>query len=74
MVQSQDLHHIRQRLHEETELASFLVDVAKAGYGKTRGEIKWIAENVASGKIVLKHRKISEGRKSDRQFHLLLRP
>ena len=32
---------------EETELASFLVDVAKAGYGKSRGEIKQIAENVA---------------------------
>ena len=29
---------------EEVELAGFLVDVAKAGYGKSRRDIKWIAE------------------------------
>ena len=32
---------------EEKELAMFIVDVAKAGYGKTRKQIKAIAENVA---------------------------
>ena len=32
---------------EEVELAGFLVDIAKAGYGKSRRDIKWIAENVA---------------------------
>ena len=40
---------------EEAELAGFLVDVAKAGYGKSRRDIKWIAENVAREKNVLKH-------------------
>ena len=43
---------------EERELASFLVDVAKAGYGKLREEIKQIPENVARDK---KGMKISDG-------------
>ena len=61
---------------EETELASFLVDVAKAGYGKSRGEIKQIAENVAREKKVLKRTKISDGwyrRFMERQSDLSLR-
>ena len=35
---------------EETELANFLVDVAKAGYGKSRSQIKSLAENMARDK------------------------
>lgn len=61
---------------EETELASFLVDVAKAGYGKSRGEVKRLAENVARDKNVLKRTKISDGcyrRFMERQSHLSLR-
>ena len=61
---------------EEAELAGFLVDVAKAGYGKSRRDIKWIAESVAREKNVLKHTKISDGwyrRFMERQSHLLLR-
>jgi hypothetical protein len=61
---------------EETELANFIVDVAKAGYGKSRGEIKQIAENVARDKKVLKYTKISDGwyrRFMERQSHLSLR-
>ena len=46
---------------EEKELASFITDVAKAGYGKSRQEIKRITEDVASDKGVLKKRKISDG-------------
>ena len=61
---------------EEAELAGFLVDVAKAGYGKSRRDIKWIAESVAREKNVLKHTKISDGwyrRFMERQSHLSLR-
>ena len=43
---------------EETELASFLVYVAKAGSGKSRGEIKQISENVAREKKFLKYKDI----------------
>ena len=35
---------------EEKELSSFLVDVAKAGYGKTRKQIMGLAESVARDK------------------------
>ena len=35
---------------EEKELSSFLVDVAKAGYGKTRKRIMDLAESVARNK------------------------
>ena len=35
---------------EEKELASFVVDVAKAGYGKTRKQIMSLAESVARDK------------------------
>ena len=38
---------------EEKELANFVTDVAKAGYGKSRKEIKLIAEDVANEKGVL---------------------
>ena len=33
---------------EEKELASFITDIAKAGYGKSQQEVKWIAADVAS--------------------------
>ena len=46
---------------EEKELAAFVTDVAKAGYGKSRHEIKRIAEDCAMDKGVLKKRKISDG-------------
>ena len=47
---------------EETELSKFLVDVAKAGYRKSRKQVIAIAENVAKDKGVLKKgEKISEG-------------
>ena len=61
---------------EETELANVLVDVAKAGYGKSRSEIRRLAENVACDKKVLKHKKISDGwyrRFMARQSQLSLR-
>ena len=61
---------------EETELAHFLVDVAKAGYGKSRSQIKGIAERVAADKAVLKQKKISDGwfrRFMERQPCLTLR-
>ena len=35
---------------EETELSKFLLDVVKAGYGKSRKQVKAIAESVARGK------------------------
>ena len=35
---------------EEKELSNFLVDVAKAGYGKTRKQIMGLAESVARDK------------------------
>ena len=38
---------------EESEFADFLVDIAKAGYGKSRQQVKTIAENVAHDKGVL---------------------
>ena len=60
---------------EEAELAGFLVDVAKAGYGKLRRDIKWIAK-MWLVKNVLKHTKISDGwyrRFMERQSHLSLR-
>ena len=39
---------------EESELTNFLVDTAKAGFGKTRKEIKGLVEKVARDKGVLK--------------------
>jgi hypothetical protein len=47
---------------EEKELSQFLVDVAQAGYGKTRRQVMTIAENVAREKGSLKpDRRISRG-------------
>ena len=46
---------------EETELSSFLVDVAKAGYGKTRKQIMGLAESVARDKGRMTRVKISDG-------------
>jgi len=39
----------------------FIVDVAKAGYGKTRKQIKAIAENVAVEKGTIRSKKVSNG-------------
>ena len=62
---------------EESELAEFIVSVAAKGYGKTRQQIKGIAENCAHEKGVLsKEKRISDGwfnRFMDRQSHLSLR-
>jgi len=46
---------------EERQLANHLVKVAKLGYGKTRKEVKMIAENVAKDKGVLRCTRISDG-------------
>ena len=46
---------------EEKELSSFLVDVAKAGYGKTRKQIMGLAESVARDKGRMIGEKISDG-------------
>ena len=47
---------------EEKELSSFLVDVAKAGYGKTRKQIMGLAESVARDKgRMMGQKKISDG-------------
>ena len=46
---------------EEEELEAFLMEVAKVGYGKTRKEVKLIAEAVAREKGVLRGEKISDG-------------
>ncbi len=61
---------------EEKELSSFLVDVAKAGHGKTRKQVKTIVEGVAREKGVLKKDRVSDGwwrRFLARQPLLLLR-
>ena len=61
---------------EETELSDFVVDVAKAGYRKSRKQIIAIAENVAKDKGVLKKDKVSYGwyhRFMERQPDLSLR-
>ena len=52
-----------------------MVDVAKAGYGKSRSQIKGLAERVALDKAVLKGKKISDGwfrRFMERQPYLRL--
>lgn len=46
---------------EEEELSMFIVDVAKAGYGKTRRQIKNVMENVATEKGTLRSGKVSDG-------------
>ena len=61
---------------EEKELTHFLVDVSKAGYGKSRAQVKRLAEAVARDKGKLKGKKISDGwysRFMERQPHLALR-
>ena len=45
----------------EEELASFLMEVSKVGYGKTRKEVKFLVEAVAREKGVLRGEKISDG-------------
>ena len=57
------------------ELENFLIDVAKAGYGKSQSQIKALAEAVANDKAVLKGKRISDGwfrRFMERQPHLRL--
>ena len=46
---------------EEKELTDYLRTAAKIGYGKTRREVKNIAENVAREKGILKATRISNG-------------
>ena len=46
---------------EGKELASFITDVGKAGYSKSRQEIKCIAEDVARDKCLLKKIYILDG-------------
>ena len=46
---------------EEQELADHLITVPKIGYGKSRKEVKMIAENVAKEKKVLRATQISNG-------------
>ena len=46
---------------EEKELSLFLVDVAKAGYGKFQKEVKGLVEKVARDKGVLKESKVTDG-------------
>ena len=61
---------------EETELAEFLVDTAKAGYGKSRKQVQMIAINVVHNKQRMSvSRRISNGwhyRFMQRQSHLML--
>lgn len=61
---------------EERELVDYLFDAAKTGHGKTRQQIKGIAENVAKKKGILKSESISNRlwkRFSSRQPKLALR-
>lgn len=62
---------------EENELAEFLIDTAKAGYGKSRKQVQMIATNVAHDKERLSpSRRVSNGwyyRFMERQSHLTLR-
>ena len=61
---------------EEGELVDYIFDAAKAGYSKTRQQIKGIAEKVAKEKGVLKSKRISDGwwrRFMSRQPKLALR-
>ena len=62
---------------EETELSNFLLDVAKAGYGKSRKQVKNLAEAVARDKGQLTTtKKLTDGwfrRFMARQPHLSMR-
>ena len=61
---------------EEKELANYLVEVAKAGYGKSRSQIKGLAEAIARKKETLRKTKILDGwfrRFMERQPYLRLR-
>lgn len=61
---------------EESELGTFIQVVGELGYGKTRKQIKNIAESVARDKGILKSKRISDGwfrRFLERQPHLCLR-
>ena len=46
---------------EEKEMANFLFDVAKAGYGKTRKEVRQIAGMAAHDKGRIDHSQVSHG-------------
>ena len=64
-------------MKEESEFAEFLVETAKAGYGKSRKQVKSIAENVVRDKGMLgRDDTISNGwyyRFMERQSDLTLR-
>ena len=47
--------------NEEKELSEYLITSAKVGFGKTRRQIKDIAESVAKEKGMLKGERISNG-------------
>ena len=51
----------------------FIVDVAKAGYGKTRKEIEAIAENVAKEKGIFRSKTETDGWFMNRHPKLSLR-
>ena len=57
MELSQGLNHI----WNQSKKVSLLVDTAKAGFGKTRKEIKGLVEKVAREKGVLKKQRVSDG-------------
>ena len=46
---------------EETALRNHLVEAAKAGYGKTRTQVKLIVESVVKEKGILRACRISDG-------------
>jgi len=46
---------------EKEELASFFMEVSKAGYDKTRREVKLLVEAIAQEKGVLRGEKLSDG-------------
>ena len=46
---------------EEKELASFLMEVSKVGYDKTRKEVKFLVEAVSREKVVLRGEKVTNG-------------
>ena len=61
---------------EEKVLCDHLMEAAKAGYGKTRSQVKLLVENVAKDKGILRSNRISDGwwrRFLQRQPNLSLR-
>ena len=46
---------------EEEELASFLMEVSKVGYDKTRKEVKFLVKAISREKGVLRGKKVIDG-------------